>query len=185
MSLCVLSKMEPPLNSKPVDLSFSDSSTANWNQTSFLGRPEPIHTYKNTTRTGTISWKIVVDHPAMMNTIIRKQLDKFSPEQVDSIMDSFFAGCVKYDLYDLAAKFNTIPVNQLYEYQKLLADPRLTDEQKYGILDEIPVNPESVIDGNGGDNPAVAKTGNGVNVATPNGNNISNTAAASSKTCER
>jgi len=165
----------------PYDLTFSDSSTANWNPTSFLGRPEPIHTYKNTTRTGSISWKIVVDHPAMMNTIIRKQLDKFSPDQVDSIMDSFFAGCVKYDLYDLAAKFNTIPVNQLYEYQKLLADPRLTDEEKYGVLDEIPVNPESVIDGNGGDNTAVAKTGNGVNVTTPNGNNISNTAAASSK----
>jgi hypothetical protein len=165
----------------PYDLSFSDSSTANWNQTSFLGRPEPIHTYKNTTRTGTISWKIVVDHPAMMNTIIRKQLDKFSPEQVDSIMDSFFAGCVKYDLYDLAAKFNTIPVNQLYEYQKLLADPRLTDEQKYGILDEIPTNPEAVIDGNGGDNPVIAKTGNEVNNSTNNGNNISNTAPVSSK----
>jgi len=131
----------------PYDLTFSDSSTANWTPTSFLGRPEPIHTYKNTTRTGSISWKIVVDHPSIMNTIVRKQLENFSPEQVDSIMDSFFAGCVKYDLYDLAAKFNTIPVNQLYEYQKLLADPRLTDEQKYSILDDIPTNPEPLAGG--------------------------------------
>jgi len=160
----------------PYDLTFSDSSTANWNPTSFLGRPEPIHTYKNTTRTGSISWKIVVDHPAMMNTIVRKQLDRLPPDQVDSIMDSFFAGCVKYDLYDLAAKFNTIPVNQLYEYQKLLADPRLTDEEKYGILDEIPTNPEPVIDGNtGGDGVTIAGTGNNVNQSTNNSNVISNT----------
>ena len=167
----------------PYDLTFSDSSTANWNPTSFLGRPEPIHTYKNTTRTGSIAWKIVVDHPSMMNTIIRKQLDKFSPEQVDSIMDSFFAGCVKYDLYDLAAKFNTIPVNQLYEYQKLLADPRLTDEEKYGVLDEIPVNPEPQIDASsgGGDNPIIAKTGNAVNVSENNSNSTSNTNAVPNK----
>jgi hypothetical protein len=160
----------------PYDLTFSDSSTANWNPTSFLGRPEPIHTYKNTTRTGSISWKIVVDHPAMMNTIIRKQLDKFSPEQVDSIMDSFFAGCVKYDLYDLAAKFNTIPVNQLYEYQKLLADPRLTDEEKYGILDEIPKNPEPQIDGSaGGADDGGISTGNNENIPNNNGNGGTNT----------
>jgi len=167
----------------PYDLTFSDSSTANWNPTSFLGRPEPIHTYKNTTRTGSIAWKIVVDHPSMMNTIIRKQLDKFSPEQVDSIMDSFFAGCVKYDLYDLAAKFNTIPVNQLYEYQKLLADPRLTDEEKYGVLDEIPVNPEPQIDASsgGGDNPIIANTGNAVNVSENNSNSTSNTNAVPNK----
>ena len=163
----------------PYDLTFSDSSTANWNPTSFLGRPEPIHTYKNTTRTGSISWKIVVDHPAMMNTIIRKQLDKFSPDQVDSIMDSFFAGCVKYDLYDLAAKFNTIPVNQLYEYQKLLADPRLTDEQKYGILDEIPKTLTTELEGRTED--ANTKTGNAVNVSTNNGNGGTNTSVVSSK----
>ena len=81
----------------------------------------------------------------------------------------------------MAAKFNTIPVNQLYEYQKLLADPRLTDEQKYGILDEIPTNPEAVIDGNGGDNPVIAKTGNEVNKSTNNGNSISNTNIVGSK----
>jgi hypothetical protein len=163
----------------PYDLTFSDSSTANWNPTSFLGRPEPIHTYKNTTRTGSISWKIVVDHPAMMNTIIRKQLDKFSPEQVDSIMDSFFAGCVKYDLYDLAAKFNTIPVNQLYEYQKLLADPRLTDEEKYGVLDEIPKTLTTELEGRTED--ANTKTGNAINVSTNNGNGGTNTSVVSSK----
>jgi hypothetical protein len=32
----------------PYDLTFSDNSKPDFNGTSFLGRPEPIYTYKNT-----------------------------------------------------------------------------------------------------------------------------------------
>ena len=161
----------------PYALSFSDSSTASWNPTSFLGRPEPIYTYKNTTRSGSLSWMIVVDSPAAMNTIIEKQLANLSEAQVDSIMDSFFAGCVKYDLYDLAAKFNTIPVNQLYTYQELLQSPRLTEEQKYDILNEIPINQTPTI--NGSDGTAIAGTGNQINVSNSSGTQGNNTTATS------
>ena len=121
----------------PYNLTFSDSSTATWNPTSFLGRPEPIYTYKNTTRTGQLSWTIIVDSPAMMNTIVEKQLANMSPEQVDSIMDSFFAGCVKYDLYNLALKFNKIPVSQLRTIQEILQNPRVTPEEKTAAATEI------------------------------------------------
>ena len=159
----------------PYNLTFNDSSTANWNPTSFLGRPEPIHTYKNTTRSGSISWTIVVDHPSVLNTLVRKQLEKLSPEETDSIINSFFAGCVKYDLYDLAAKFNTIPVNLLYEYQQLLSNPRLTDEQKYGILDDIPKNPEVKIDDSIGADDGSSSTGNNSLNDTNGGNSNSNT----------
>ena len=131
----------------PYDLSFSETSSARWSETPFIGRPEPIFTYSNTKRTGNLSWNIVVDSPAAMNTIIEKQLANMSPAQVDSIMDSFFAGCVKYDLYDLAIKFNQIPVNELFTYQELLQNPRLTDEEKFGILTEIPRNPTIISDG--------------------------------------
>jgi hypothetical protein len=150
----------------PYNLSFGDSSTASWNPTSFLGRPEPIFTYKNTTRTGSLSWTIVVDHPAVMNTIVRKQLENIPQDQVDSIMNSFFAGCVKYDLYDLAAKFNTLPVNQLFEFQQLLSNPRLTDEEKYGILDSIPKLPNT--DSGNGDDGSIS-TGNSSLDNTNNG----------------
>jgi hypothetical protein len=93
----------------PYDLKFSDSSTANWNDTSFLGRPEPIYTYKNTSRSGQLSWKIIVDSPSIMNMVVEKQLKGQNKERINSIIDSFFAGCVKYDIYELALKFNTIP----------------------------------------------------------------------------
>ena len=121
----------------PYNLTFNDSSTASWNPTSFLGRPEPIYTYKDTKRSGSIGWTIIVDHPSSMNTIIEKQLESFSQEQVDSVMDSFFAGCVKYDLYELAAKFNTIPVNQLFTYQEILQNPRATEEERREVLSSI------------------------------------------------
>ena len=132
----------------PYDITFSEDSKANWNPTSFLGRPEPIFTYKNTTRTGSLSWKIVVDSPAMMNTIVEKQLANRSPQEINSIMDSFFAGCVKYDIYDLASKFNTIPTSELYTYQQILNDPRLTEEEYLNILKETPVNTEESVSSN-------------------------------------
>ena len=121
----------------PYNLTFSDSSTAGWNPTSFLGRPEPIYTYKNTTRSGQLGWTIVVDSPAMMNTIVEKQLENIPPEQVDSIMDSFFAGCVKYDLYNLALKFNTIPVEQLRTFQEILQNKNASPEEKKSVTDQI------------------------------------------------
>jgi hypothetical protein len=147
----------------PYDITFSEDSKANWNPTSFLGRPEPIYTYKNTTRTGSLSWKIVVDSPAMMNTIVEKQLANRSSQEINSIMDSFFAGCVKYDIYDLAAKFNTIPTSELYTYQQILNDPRLTPEEYNNIIKEVPVDKESgtvTAPGKGADDGPGTKTDN-------------------------
>ena len=122
----------------PYDLKFTDTSSANWNAQSFLGRPEPIYTYKDTSRSGTLSWKIIVDHPSVMNVIVEQQLKGKNKERLNSIIDSFFAGCVKFDIYELAKKFNTIPVKDLYTYQEILNDPRLTPEQLRGVQREIP-----------------------------------------------
>ena len=131
----------------PYGLTFNDSSTADWNGTTFLGRPEPIYTYKSTSRTGQLSWKIIVDSPSVMNIIVDKHLKNISKERIDSIVDSFFAGCVKYDIYDLAVKYNTLPISDLYTYQELLKDPQKTDEELLGkIVSEIPKTDS----GNGG-----------------------------------
>jgi hypothetical protein len=121
----------------PYDLTFSDSSNASWTPTSFLGRPEPIYTYKDTKRSGTLSWKIIVDHPSIMNTIVEKQLKGQKKDRINSIMDSFFAGCVKYDIYTLAQKFNTIPIKDLYTYQTILTNPKSTEQDITQVKDEI------------------------------------------------
>ena len=122
----------------PYGLTFSDDSTPEFNATTFVGRPEPIYTYKNTSRGGTISWTIIVDHPSAINTIIEKQLNGAQKERIQSITDSFFAGCVKYDLYELGIKFNTIPSKDLFTYQQILNNPRLTTEEQTQVLKSIP-----------------------------------------------
>lgn len=142
----------------PYDLTFSDESQPNFNETTFLGRPEPIYTYKNTSRSGSLSWKIIVDHPAVMNTIVQKQLKNVAKkEQVDSMVESFFAGCLKYDLYELGIKFNTIPTRDLYTYQQVLNNPRLTSEELGKVAFEIPQNQTTLNTNNAaaGDTPAI------------------------------
>ena len=121
----------------PYDLSFSDDAKVSFQGTTFIGRPEPIYTYQNSSRSGSISWKIIVDHPSVMNTIVQKQLKGQTNERIDSIVDSFFAGCVKFDIYELAKKFNTIPLSELYTYQEVINNPRLTREELEQVNKEI------------------------------------------------
>jgi len=124
----------------PYNLTYTDSPAVTFNSTDFLGRPEPIYTYKNSSRSGSIGFTIIVDHPSAMNTIIEKQLQGVQKERIQSVIDSFYAGCVKYDLYELAAKFNTIPTKDLYTYQEILNNPRLTQEEQLQVLESIPAD---------------------------------------------
>lgn len=82
----------------PYDIKFSENVTANWNSTSFIGRGEDIYTYTNTNREGQLSFKLLIDHPAILDYWKRKHEtdtssnvdDVDSPEQE---LLRFFAGC--------------------------------------------------------------------------------------------
>lgn len=100
----------------PYDMSVSETISANWNDNYFIGRPEPIYTYNNTTRQGNLSWKIIVDHPSVLNAIVDKELE--NNDEVNQIVDSFFAGCRKYDLYELALRYPEFSYSDLYEIIK-------------------------------------------------------------------
>jgi hypothetical protein len=150
----------------PYDVKFSDDSTPSWNPTKFLGRPEPIYTYQHTDRKGTLSFKIVVDHPSVINAVVQKQLKNIPQERVDSMVDSFYAGCLKYDLYELGIKFNTIPTRDLFTYQQVLNNPRLTDEELGQVAFELPVNIEANAtngDATNGDSEANTAAGGAAN----------------------
>jgi hypothetical protein len=123
----------------PYNLKFSDSSNATWNPTSFLGRPEPIYTYKETSRTGTLSFMIIVDNPSVTNLIVEQQLSGKDKGRIDSVLNSFFAGCAKFDIYELAKKFNTLKPSDLMTYQEIINNPRLTDVELGQIIKEVPV----------------------------------------------
>ena len=142
----------------PYDIKFNESSTPSFQGTDFLGRPEPIYTYKSTSRTGTLSWKMIVDHPSVMNIVAEKQLKGQNKEKLNSIMDSFFAGCVKFDIYELAKKYNTIPAADLFTYQQVLNDPRLTNEELAGINKSIPKENTDTTGNNPNTNTTAATT---------------------------
>jgi len=114
----------------PYDLTFNEDTSSDFNATSILGRPEPIYTYKNTSRSGTLKWKIIVDHPSILNLIVNKVLaNEGDRPKVDSIISSFFAGCKKYDLYQLAKIYNTVPVSELQAWQEVINNPNTNEEQ--------------------------------------------------------
>ena len=125
----------------PYDLQFSESVNANWNTSEFLGRPEPIYTYKSTSRGGTLQWKIIVDHPSSLNVIVNKILNnETNKTRVDSILESFFAGCRKYDLYELAKKYYTVNPNDLFVLQQAISSKEPTKEQLTTITKTIQTN---------------------------------------------
>lgn len=99
----------------PYDISFDENITARWNTNDFLGRPEPIYTYSNTQRIGNISFKIIVDHPSVLNTLVEKQLKNVDTTEVNKIVDSFFSGCKTMDIYELLRKYGQFSFNDIYE----------------------------------------------------------------------
>lgn len=99
----------------PYDIKVSEQNSVNWTDNTFLGRPEPIYTYNNTTRQGSLSWKIIVDHPSILNDIVKKRLSGKDQQQVNDIVDSFFAGCKKYDINELAEIYPQFTTQEITE----------------------------------------------------------------------
>ena len=144
----------------PYGLTFNETVTANWQPNDFLGRPEPIYTYKNTSRGGTLQWKIVVDHPSVLNAIVNKVLaNEKNNIRVNSILDSFFAGCRKYDIYELTKLYTSLSPNDLFELQQAISSKELTREQIIYTRGTI----ESGFNSPNGFDVPVSQSGNGGN----------------------
>ena len=92
----------------PYDISISDTNSTQWSPTNFLGRTEPIYTYNSTERMGSLSFKIVVDHPSILNVIVDKELKGIPDQTADSVVESFLAGCSEFDIYELADKYGDL-----------------------------------------------------------------------------
>lgn len=89
---CEIGPGDPLTNKKgrimwfpPYDITINESVSASYDRTNFIGRGEPIYTYNNTERTGTLAWKIVVDHPNYLN---------FFKNGTDDDYAAFFAGAL-------------------------------------------------------------------------------------------
>ena len=76
----------------PYDLDFQEGVTVDWQQNTFIGRGEKVYTYTNTERTGTLSFSILIDHPAIINSAVHSEgLGAEKDPEADILR--FFAGC--------------------------------------------------------------------------------------------
>ena len=77
----------------PYDLSFNENISTSWQDNNFLGRTEPIYTYTNTSRKGNVSFKIIVDHPSILNLLVSEELkDVSSNNEITQIIESENSG---------------------------------------------------------------------------------------------
>ena len=118
----------------PYDLKMNEQNSARWEENSFLGRPEPIYTYQNTSRSGTISFKVVVDHPSILNLLVREHFKGMSDEEADNYINAFFAGCEEIDFYSLIQTYTTLDsddINLIKLYLNSSKPPQEITKYKY------------------------------------------------------
>ena len=117
----------------PYDLKVSEQNSARWDENNFLGRPEPIYTYQNTSRSGQVSFKVVVDHPSVLNLMVQKMFKGMSDEEADNYINAFFAGCEEIDFYTLIRTYTTITSEDIDKIKKYLdsgTDPEVIKKYK-------------------------------------------------------
>jgi hypothetical protein len=106
----------------PYNIRFTDDTTTNWTAHQFLGRPEPIYTYNNTERSGTLSWDIVVDHPTILNLLVSKEFASLTDGEIDELLAAFWAGCLEYDIFELARIWGVFSESDIEYFQKVIED---------------------------------------------------------------
>lgn len=107
----------------PYNINFTDNTSVNWDTTNFIGRAEPIYTYNNTERTGTLSFSIVVDHPSILNKLRNGELKRtVTDEQGNTTtntirpnLETFFAGCNTDEIKEILREVPFIPPPVLEE----------------------------------------------------------------------
>lgn len=84
----------------PYGLRFNEDTSVQWNEHSFIGRGESVYTYTNTSRSGTLEFMMVVDHPSILD--YATWYGKSQPDQLPKDTDilRFFAGCDSGDSND-------------------------------------------------------------------------------------
>ena len=105
----------------PYNLEFNENVVTQWNEVEFIGRGEKIPTYINTSRSGVLSFDILIDHPSIINSFNNGQIggegigDVDDTESNEQAILRFFAGC------ELLGKSSKTKKNQ--EKQKKEIEP--------------------------------------------------------------
>ena len=129
----------------PYDLKVSEQNSAKWEPNLFLGRPEPIYTYQNSERNGTISFKVVVDHPSILNLLIREHFKSVNETDTDAYINAFFAGAKDIDFYSLIRQYSNLDSDDITMIQNYLGNNgNPNDIQRYrnAVSSQVVNNPD-------------------------------------------
>lgn len=76
----------------PYNLEFTENVTPEWEPHAFIGRGEEIYTYKNTKRSGTLRFTMLIDHPSMVDLWAHEGGEKDTDSDEMDLL-RYFAGC--------------------------------------------------------------------------------------------
>jgi hypothetical protein len=129
----------------PYDLKVSEQNSAKWEPNTFLGRPEPIYTYQNSERNGSISFKVIVDHPSILNLLVREHFKSVNEKDVDAYINAFFAGAKDIDFYSLIRQYSHLDSDDIKMIQNYLGnggDPSDIKRFQTGVSTVVKDNPD-------------------------------------------
>jgi len=110
----------------PYIQSFQNSDSANWNSINFLGRPEPIYTYNNSTRDGSLTFFILTD---FAQTVELGRSGQFSNDDSDPMKKLYFNSG--------GARFTNKPVSSEVGLKQLNLQKLALDAQRVKKQEEI------------------------------------------------
>ena len=87
---------------------------------------------------GSLSFKVLVDHPSILNVIARKEKErlKLDGPTIDRIIESFFAGCTQYDIFELARRHERFTMTEISTWIDIL-NGGSTEESIGAVVEEI------------------------------------------------
>lgn len=97
----------------PYEIDFTDNTTVNWDATNFIGRGEPVYTYNNTERLGTLSFKIIADYASYQNDLKNLNASREIDREIDNgLYASIVAGCTDFN-NNITSRLTNNEVNQI------------------------------------------------------------------------
>ena len=110
----------------PYNISFSENNTVNWTTNEFVGRPEPIYTYNNSSRSGSLGFKLVVDHPSIVNHFNSSIYNGNDYGTNPGELEAFFADCVNYPIEELLSKYKQFASDEIVNLIALINENKTT-----------------------------------------------------------
>ena len=112
----------------PYDITFQETASASWSKNEFIGRGEPVYTYVNSNRRGTLEFSILVDHPSILNYWMERRRNNANEDDEQTLL-RFFAGC---DTLDLETQKTENILNNTYTGNTV--DPKEVEERNEVIF---------------------------------------------------